>query len=159
MPVYEGSRSWHIDRLFNTGTAGQILTAQLIDHLVGDHIGNGVERTVFEFGTDGTKVLKIEPHPRANVLEFEIWQEVKETDHNIWFAPVISISPCGCFLVMERTTELEIHEYPEKIPSYMADTHSGNWGKIGKDVVCHDYANNLIMQKGFNRRMVKARFR
>lgn len=145
--------------IFHTGYGGDTMVRCLVDFVMGGFVGEGCERGVFNFLRTTDTVIKVAPEPSANWLEWEIWNEVKGTIHEKWFAPCLQISPCGCFLTMKKTEPLEVHEYPILIPSYMGDTHSGNWGKINGVAVCHDYANNNIMKRGLNNRLIKAKFR
>jgi len=154
-------RTEMINWLFHSNHSGETNKRNLIDFMLGDYIGAGCERRVFEYGLDYRHdyVVKIEQSPRANVLEYEIWQEVKDKpQHSKWFAPVVRLSNCGSFLIMERTRPMSPNEFPAYIPSYMADTHQHNWGLIDNKPVAHDYANNNIFTKGLNNRLVKAKF-
>lgn len=156
-----GTRTDRINTLFYSDNSGDLLSRCAVDNLLGEYIGEGVERTVFSYGASDDLVIKVERCPRANILEWEIWNEVKDMEddyHAKWFAPCKSLSRCGHFLVQEMTYPISPCDLPKVIPSYMADTHSDNWGQIGKRKVCHDYANNLILKKGLNKRLVKARF-
>lgn len=108
-------------------------------------LGSGCYRHVFEF--NDTKVIKYELSSGkfANIAEYNIWKHLKENCHPAmkWFAPCTAISPNGVWLVQERTTPVPIEilrkEVP-RVPAYCTDLKAQNWGRLGKRIVCHDYA-------------------
>lgn len=123
-------------------------TREFVRCFLGEQLGSGVYRTVYEHRWDNRYVIKVANADRednfANVYEWDLWQNARETKMAVWLAPCISISPCGLVLVQRRTSHIwNASELPEHIPKFFTDTKVANWGKLGKRVVCHDYGNNL----------------
>ena len=136
----------------------KILFEQLNDITFGKHIGEGCTRTVYEMEYDKTKVIKKalnEQGKRDNVLEYEIWNQVKWSYYKKWFAPIHQVSEHGDYLVMDRAIVKDRDKYPKKIPTFFHDTKYKNYGFIGRKFVMVDYAN-LGFIDGFNKRMKKA---
>lgn len=110
----------------------------------GKALGFGIHRKVGTWKIDETLVIKCAVEcPNINILEEEIWQMVKDTEIGKWFAPCIAISPCGMFLLQKRTEPRQRSEYPKQIPSFFGDMKYSNFGWIGKQFVCHDYAGYI----------------
>jgi hypothetical protein len=65
-------------------------------------------------------------------------------------APSLAISPDGRWLIQKKTHS--VTKWPKKVPRLILnDTHKGNFGMIGKQFVCHDYAYmKLINRKNKN---------
>lgn len=131
--------------------------------IVGEQLGAGAARTVYAHALDPRLVVKVEDGRGSfqNVIEWQTWEDVKETDFAKWFAPCVAISPCGGILVQRRTTPAQTH--PEKIPAFFTDTKLANFGmliplhgKKGGQFVAHDYGVSLLNQYGLTKRMRKA---
>lgn len=113
---------------------------------LGPLIATGMSRTVYAHEQDKTLVIKYE-HGNArwqNILEWEIWQCVKDTKAAKWFAPCIDISPNGHFLIQKRAEKLPKHYFPKKVPVMLGDLKYDNFGMIGKQFVCVDYGTAHI---------------
>lgn len=127
-------------------------------HMIcGKKLGSGIARTVYENNFDKTGVVvKIEDVTQSfqNVIEWETWQRVKDTEFARWFAPCVGISPCGIVLVMART--MPATKFPDKLPVYLTDTKRTNYGIYKGRLVCHDYGTHLLMERGMTKRMRKA---
>lgn len=113
---------------------------------LGNSLGSGISRHIFDHPSDPTKVIKIE-HPNnyyQNVREWQIWQDFG-SDPKIarWLAPCHSISYAGTFLVMEKAFDIQPDQVPKTLPKFLTDHKSDNFGVIGmgrkKRVVCRDY--------------------
>jgi hypothetical protein len=133
------------------------VSSDLITCLVGEKIGSGCYRTVYEYNLDKKYVIKIEPlNTNCNVTEYMLWNEIRGLTGNLawvkdWFAPVKWISPNGRVLVMQRTKVDYKKEKPKKIPKFMWDVKEDNFGWIGNKFVCHDYGqfyNFISYSKG-----------
>jgi len=137
-----------------------IIARDFMHTLLGDVIGQGAFRRVYECTINPEIVIKIETdgYYHHNVHENEVWERVEWTSHAKWFAPVINISPCGKVLVQKRTEPIPKNKLPEKIPNYFTDTKPDNWGLFDGRPVCHDYSINLLMEKGMSNRLVKAKW-
>jgi len=109
---------------------------------LGDYIGGGEYRLVFDFDLIPNTVIKFcsANDCQANWVEYSIWQSVKNTKNAKWFCPVIDISPCGRFLLMEKARKIKDDEkLPKKVPNYFSDIKRSNFGFIGDRIVCTDY--------------------
>lgn len=144
------------------------LMGDFFDFFFGEHIGDGETRSVYSFQLDKTQVVKIErPHKDSgflfdNVSEMEMWANINSKSHKHlnqyakFLAPCIRISPCGRFLIQKKTTPVTAKELPKMIPYFLADTKLTNWGRIGKNVVCHDYSNHKLYSGITKNKLVKA---
>lgn len=133
-----------------------------------ERIGYGMSRDVFSSRQLPDCVIKIEKdsHRFQNVIEWETWQRVRDTDVSRWFAACRWISPNGRVLVMERTRPPAPSEFPERMPAFLCDFKRTNYGmakaegKNGKPdtewLVCHDYGTHLMFEHGMTKRMQKA---
>ena len=114
----------------------------LVRFCLGDYIASGMSRMVFEWSMRPNTVVKFcsadDCEPNWN--EYAVWQAVKDTKAAKWFCPVIDISPCGRFLLMEKAQHIEPgQKLPKKLPNIFTDIHTGNWGWINGQFVCIDY--------------------
>lgn len=134
------------------------LSRDLMYMVLDDMIAEGQFRCVYPWLPNKDWVCKIEPTAASfsNVQEWDVWQRVKETKLAQWFAPVHQISGCGVIILQSRTKPVEAHELPKQVPAFFTDLKAANWGRLGKRIVCHDYGNNLLMEKGMTSRMRKA---
>lgn len=126
--------------------------------LIGEKIGSGCTRVVYECRFDSSLVVKIEtPGSFDNVIEWKVWQEVKhDEDVRQWLAPCVGISPGGRVLIMKRTEKVmlaELQLFLAKVPRFFHDVHENNWGKLDKTYVCHDYAFNDVHDEYTNPRL------
>lgn len=114
----------------------------LHDFLLGKQLGEGIHRRVFLYRPDRMLVMKVATEcPNINVLEQEIWNSISEAPQlSKWFAPVISISECGIYMLQRRVFHKPKAEYPRMVPSFFGDLKYGNFGWIGDQFVCVDYA-------------------
>lgn len=119
--------------------------------LLGDRLGAGVAREVFVYGLDESKVIKIEDVARSfqNVMEWEVWKEIEDTEWARWFAPCHFISPSGSVLIQARTKPIE--RLPAELPSFLADLKPSNFGRYKGRIVAHDYGLNMLMTRGLSR--------
>lgn len=127
-------------------------------------IGEGMSRKVFSSLLLPDCVIKVEERSRffQNVVEWETWQRVLNTEHSRWFAKCKWISPNGQILIMERTRPAAPYEVPDKLPVYLADFKPSNFGmsmvprykvnpKKQNWFVCHDYGTNLLFERGMSK--------
>lgn len=128
-----------------------------ISHMVcGKYIGRGQFREVYENKWSTDSVIKLEDGYSSfhNIMEWQIWNEVKDTHMAKWFAPCVWISGNGSVLVMMKTTPAE--KYPNRIPSFFTDIKKDNWGSYKGNIVCHDYGYSDIVRNGIVSSMKKA---
>lgn len=144
-----------------------IIWREAFNVLCDERIGYGMSRSVFTSKLLPECVVKIEDSAGRfqNVVEWETWQRVKDTDYSRWFAACKWISPCGAVLIMERTRPPAPDEFLDKMPAFLCDFKRTNYGMLapgpsrtGKDdfLVCHDYGTHLMFENGMTKRMRKA---
>lgn len=126
------------------------LSLEIFDSILGEFIGSGCSREVYEHPYEKNWVVKIEKGGGSgdNFSEYNIWQSVKLTKNAKWFAPCEYISPNGMILIQRKTKPLygsNNLKVPEKIPWFFTDIHPKNFGWIGRQMVAHDYAFTLGM--------------
>jgi hypothetical protein len=128
----------------------------IIQFFVGDRIGKGASRSVYHLYFDPCCVLKVEHRGGTfhNVMEWKVWEAVKDTDIADWFAPCMNIDSMGNVMTQKRTVPFrdadEFNQAIEKyrggmIPSFLDDIHYGNFGWLDGMPVCHDYGYNNIL--------------
>lgn len=121
-------------------------------------IGYGISRQVFSSRLMPQSVVKVEQDAARfqNVMEYQIWQSVKETDFAKWFAPCEFISANGSVLVQARTEPVPRNQFPKQMPVFLTDFKRANYGLYDGRVVCHDYGTALLFEYGMSKRMKKA---
>lgn len=118
------------------------MTLDLLRMLCGEHIGSGSYRAVFDCRVIKRSVIKVVwgQNTNCNMLEWNVWQAVKDTEWAKWFAPCYYISPGGHYLIQAKTKPIKPgQKLPKQMPGLFTDFHTGNFGYIGKRLVCHDY--------------------
>lgn len=124
-----------------------------------DRISSGSYRDVYQHATDPSLVIKIEyghesrkdhdcinHNSFCNIQEFLMWREIEGLKGDFewvkkWFAPIEWISPSGHILCMKKTTPQPKRKRPDEIPAFLWDVKQANFGWIGNQLVCHDYAH------------------
>lgn len=138
------------------------LTRDFISLFLGKKIGQGMSRAVYVCAQDNEHVIKIESESGRfqNVLEWEVWQTVKDSKLSKYFAPCVAISDCGTVLIQKRARPIRKEEYPKKIPVFFTDTKYQNFGIIGKQFVCLDYGTVHIpaLSKFITNKLKKAEY-
>lgn len=125
---------------------------------VGDRIGSGASRDVYEVLHDKTLVMKVEHRAKTfhNQTEYLIWQEVKEWPIADWFAPVTDIDSYGNVIFQKRTEPFESDKEFKAaltktrggvIPRVFDDIHYGNFGLLNGVVCCHDYGYHTFFEQ------------
>lgn len=124
----------------------RLLTGSLLDFerlFLGKHLGTGAFRAVYEHGLDPKAVIKAELNEECfhNVNEWIVWNDLRfRQDAAKWLAPCIAISPGGHILVQARTKPITKAQMPTKVPRFLTDIKTDNWGLYRGRPVCHDYA-------------------
>lgn len=117
---------------------------EFVNLMIGDMIGEGAFRKVYECKLDPSLVVKIENTANRefpNVHEWAIWQEVEFHDIlSKWYAPCVQISHSGSVLLQKRTKPLR--KMPEMVPELFADVKRENFGLYQGRPVMHDYGNH-----------------
>lgn len=127
--------------------------------ILGKFVGVGIHRKTYLYKMDESMVVKCAIDcPNINILEDEIWMMVKDTGIAKWFAPCIGISNYGIFLIQKRVETRPKSEYPKFVPSFFGDLKYSNYGWIGDQFVCCDYAGFISssMSHKWNGKMVRA---
>lgn len=116
---------------------------------LGEKIGEGEFRAVYEHGFDPSLVVKIEDDVRrvfCNVAEWQLWQEAQSRPSIArWLAPCVAISQSGSVLIQKRTKP--VTKMPDEMPDIFCDMHLGNVGRYRGRVVVHDYAFHRLADK------------
>jgi len=119
-----------------------VLTYEMLDMILGEYLGSGISRAVFVYKPDIRFVIKVEISSySANILEWRTWHNFKE-DKRIskWLCPIKDISTHGLFLIQKRAKKIEDTSLlPLKLPTFLSDIKSDNFGWIGKQLVMVDY--------------------
>lgn len=140
------------------------ISQDLLNLVGGELLGEGLSRKVMAYRLDSKYVIKIEEDTNGlwfqNIKEWIIWQDVCEISYlKNHFAACKWISPCGRFLIQERTEPIPHSEYPEKFPHFFTDEKYQNFGVVYREgkrhFVCHDYGS-LHFTDGFTKRTKKA---
>jgi hypothetical protein len=130
----------------------------------GELLGSGVSRQVYLYVPNPTDtVIKLQTDTRfQNQREWAVLESVKEAPElRKWFAPCICISDLGVWMLQERTTPVtlaELNRDVPKVPRFFTDLKAGNWGRIGKRYVCHDYGTALTTENGLTTRLKVAKW-
>lgn len=137
----------------------KIVNMELIDYILGDFVGYGISRLVYDYRLDPKYVIKLDlSNHNANVLEHDVWRTVEHTKHAKWFAPVKDLSPCGRVLLQEKCKYENIDKFPKIIPDYLSDIKVDNFGWLNGKFVCLDYAGNNLLTKGLSSKMKKVKW-
>ena len=129
-----------------------------ISFFLGEKLGSGCYRDVFDFFWNKNYVIKIAISTEGrqeNLLESRIHDCMLETNYIKHFAKVLGVSASGEFLIMEKAEKRPPSQYPEKVPHFFSDLKYDNYGWIGKRFVCFDYGN-LMVTNGMTNKMKKA---
>lgn len=126
--------------------------------LANNQIGFGMSRVVYDSKLLPDSVVKVESGSGQfqNIIEWETWERVKDTEYAKWFAPCEWISPTGSVLIQKKT--LQAHKYPDKMPVFFCDFKRTNYGIFQGAFVCHDYGTNLLFENGMTKRLKKAKW-
>lgn len=131
---------------------------ELLALLCEQKLGAGMTREVFRLATDLDKVIKFECDSGhfQNVLEYQVWDSVKDTKLAKWFAPCHHISHCGRILIQSYAEPIAAINLPAEVPAFFTDLKVGNWGVYNKQPVALDYGKHLMLERGMTGRMRKA---
>ena len=115
---------------------------ELAEFVLGKRLGGGMSREVFLNRADNNTVIKVENYAdhKQNVMEWLVWNQFQNVKGiGKWLCPCHSMSHSGTFLVMERARDLEPHEMPKRVPSFISDVKLENFGMLNGKVVLRDY--------------------
>lgn len=128
-----------------TNNGIDFINGEIRDLLIGDKIGEGAFRDVYQCRLNDKWVVKVEREYESyfhNAMEWHTWHDAKGSDFEKWFAPCHFISPNGKALVQSKT-ELLLR-LPDNIPEFFCDCKIDNFGTIDDIIVCHDYGLHEI---------------
>jgi len=131
---------------------------ELFNFVCGDYLGEGIQRTVFEYNPDPSCVVKIQANCGfQNVKEWELWRSIQFHDNAKWLAPCVEISSNGLLLIQKKTKEIpDNFKMPKSMPRFLTDTKYENWGIFKGRLVCHDYGLTLCENYAMDKRKKKA---
>ena len=129
------------------GSFGTTVNRDFFHMMVGEVLGSGEFRIVYEHAHRDDLILKFEPNSQSfqNIAEWEFWEENRD-DKKVarWLAPCEFISPCGIILAQKKTTEPERSQYPSMIPEFLVDLKRKNFGMLDSKLVAHDYGMHNV---------------
>lgn len=108
----------------------------------GKQLGYGMSRSVYLNRAQPDTIIKIENYAdhKQNVMEWLVWNSFKNVKGiGEWLCPCHALSASGTFLVMDYARDLEPHEKPKRIPSFISDVKLDNFGMLKGRVVLRDY--------------------
>lgn len=119
--------------------------------LCGKQLGEGIHRKVFECRLRDDLVVKVEDDGEnfwrffANAHEMRFWNDHRDYQPVAkWLAPCRYLSPDGRILLQDRCESItRAYELPEKMPSFLTDFKRENFGWLGGNLVCLDYATAI----------------
>lgn len=111
----------------------------------GERLDHGASREVYVLKQDPSWVVKLEYKDDTfhNVKEWLIWDEVRFIPAIAkWLAPPLIINASGTVLVQKRVDfGRKVKKYPARMPCFFMDLKIENYGWIGDQIVCVDYAS------------------
>lgn len=129
---------------------------------IGEVIANGMSRTVYQHAQDPSLVIKVELQGDhfQNVMEWRIWNDIKDTALSKWFVPCVDISANGIFLIQKKVDLIPLDQFPKQIPYFFTDLKYQNYGIYNKHFVCLDYGTiNIFRLTNFSsKRMQKPKW-
>ncbi len=137
------------------------LSKDFLDIFLGQQIGFGCFREVYECNTDPSVVIKVEYKSVSfnNIFEWDTWQKLRYTVHHKWLSPCRFISPCGRILIQDKTEPVSYKELPKFLPVFLTDIKKENFGMLDGKIVCHDYGSNLILENGLSNKVRRVEWR
>lgn len=135
------------------------IAQDFLDLFAAEIISEGSTRTVYR-SINRDYVIKFETYAKRfqNVVEWETWSIAKHTKFKDWFCPCSDISSNGTILIQRFARDLEEAEWPKELPSFFADVKPENFGWLDGKVVCRDYGNSYLIDKGFSSKMTKVQW-
>lgn len=123
------------------------ISRDFFDAVCGDFLGSGIGRNVFICAVNPGYVVKVETGTASfqNAVEWEFWEEMKDKPiGRKWLAPCYRISPCGLILIQRKTSPIPTgYKLPKKVPLFLGDMKTQNYGLLDGKLVAHDYGRSL----------------
>lgn len=121
---------------------------------VGDLVGEGRDRCVYQHGLVSSYVVKVPRNERAkkqNENEIKVWEHFKnDPEAVLWLAPIIEYCPNANWIVMEKveTIPRKLNPTVGSYPAWLLDMQSANnWGKYEGRMVACDYGFDQIISR------------
>lgn len=117
--------------------------------LCGDKIGSGISRDVFECRIRPDLVVKVETNENwrtfSNAYEMKFWCDNQYAPKIAkWLAPCEYMSPDGRIMLQKRVRSAHPNDsLPAMIPAFLTDIKRENFGWLGTQLVCVDYATTI----------------
>lgn len=114
--------------------------------LLGERIGRGTGRNCFAVKSDDTVVAKEVhlPFYGANMTEWFLWHQLKDTGLAPLFGECFAISYSGRYLIMERLGDISKSDYSAvpPLPKWLQDAKPDTFGKNASgQIKVRDYAH------------------
>ncbi len=119
---------------------------------LGDYLGEGFRRITYNHVDDETLVIKFLKNLKDdhNLIEYENWEHLKDTEKGKWLAPCVSLSSDSRFLVQKKVRVLD--EPPENVPEWITvlgdysfgGNKSKHWGVYEDRIVLIDYGDKRL---------------
>lgn len=123
----------------------------LVQLMLGEYLGAGVNRTVYRLSVNPRYVIKCstEGHSWQNINEWEAWWYCKGKPIQKWLAPCHSISPTGIYLIQEYIEPVRKDELPKTLPRLLVDQKQCNFGmRDTGQLVARDYGTMVSLVAG-----------
>ena len=117
--------------------------------LCGKKLGEGIHRDVFACRLNDKWAVKVENDGPwryfANVMEMKFWNDHEQCQKIAsWLAPCEYLSPDGLVMIQHRVEPVSSsYPLPPKLPSFLTDIKTDNFGLLNGKLVCFDYAMNI----------------
>lgn len=118
----------------------------------GKYLGEGFRRIVYQYTDNPNLVIKFLKNleDNHNKIEYENWNNLKDTEKGVWLVPCLGLSADGRFLIQERVEVLD--KAPDEIPDWIkvlgdysfGGNNSRHWGIYNDRVVLIDYGDKLL---------------
>lgn len=137
------------------------ILADMRSLICGEKISSGAFREVFEHAYNPRWVVKVQLEDDGrgpffcNAVEWELWNEVRNTDFKKWFAPCHHISQFGLVLIQEKCEPILKKNFPTEMPDIFADIGLNNWGILKGQPVCFDYGITNLAKVALRKTRIK----
>jgi len=135
-----------------------LMTEREIDDLIDrEPFGHGVGRAAFAVPSDPSVIVKKQKgrYPGANIIEWELWHALKETELRNLFGECFAISETGKYLIMERLEDLTNPGWDKmiQVPFWFADRKCSAFGKAANGAIkIRDYAS-VVLERTLDSRL------
>jgi hypothetical protein len=122
------------------------LHTELSNLVLGDFLGEGVNRRVYRCAINPTYVIKVSDrgHCWQNINEWETWWYASKAMAK-WLAPCVAISLSGTYLVQRYCEPVRLSELPKKLPRFLVDQKQKNYGMLDGHLVARDYGTMVSL--------------